>query len=116
MSGVFVVPRDGGVVTRVTDGSTPCMLPTWGPCDGNGDPAELAFEFDRPTRFVDMEGDSTVLVEPSLITTQYHGALRAYLDEVRDGCRQYQTDYRLVTTDRPIEKVLGEFLLARTRR
>lgn len=80
------------------------------------DRAELDFACDRPTRFVDLEDESVLLVEPSLVTRQYHGALEQYLAEVRDGCRQHHTDYHLVTTDQPIDKVLGEFLLARMRR
>ncbi len=80
------------------------------------DRAEMRFDLDRPTRLVDLETDAAVLVEPSLVAGPYQAALDAFLAEIRDGCRQHHTDYRLVTTDQPIENVLGEFLLARARR
>lgn len=80
------------------------------------DRTELEFGFDRPTRFVDLEDGSTVLVEPSLIREQYQAAVHAYLERLRDGCRENRVDYRLVTTDRDVERVLADFLLARLRR
>jgi hypothetical protein len=79
------------------------------------DPVEREFAFDRPTRFVDLEDGSSVLVEPGLIRSQYQEALREYLERLKQGCREYRVDYRLVTTDQDAEKVLADFLLARAR-
>ena len=79
------------------------------------DKAETDFAFDRPTRFVDMEDGSSLLVEPSLVRTQYQAALTGYLARLKQGCREYRVDYRQITTDQDPEKVLADFLLARTR-
>jgi len=78
------------------------------------DRAEMDFSFDRPTRFVDLEDGGNLLVEPSLVRPQYQEALHKYLERLRQGCREFAADYRLVTTDQEIEKVLADFLLART--
>ncbi len=80
------------------------------------DPAEITFAFDRPTRFVDLEDESALLAEPGLMASTYRQALNRYLTEIRDGCRQHRADYHRVTIDQPLEKVLGQFLLARAGR
>jgi len=77
------------------------------------DRQEVSFPFDRPTRFVDMEGPASVVVEPGVIAPRYHEALEQYLAAIRRDCREFGVDYRLVTTDQSVEKVLGDFLLAR---
>ena len=35
------------------------------------DPLELAFEFDRPVRFVDMEGSQSIVTEPATVRAEY---------------------------------------------
>lgn len=77
------------------------------------DRQEIAFPFDRPTRFDDLESAAHVIVEPGVIASRYHQALEQYLATIRDGCRQFGVDYQLVTTDAAVEAVLSRFLLAR---
>ncbi len=77
------------------------------------DRQEVSFPFERPTRFVDMESTTGIVVEPGIIAPRYHETLAQYLETVRGGCREFGVDYRLVTTDQSVEKVIGDFLLAR---
>ncbi len=77
------------------------------------DRSEIEFQFDRPIRFADMESPASIVAEPGLIFTRYRAALDEYLQQMRDGCREFKVDYRRVTTDEDYEKVLAAFLLAR---
>ncbi|MEI6675631.1 MAG: DUF58 domain-containing protein [Verrucomicrobiota bacterium] len=77
------------------------------------DPLEIGFEFDRPHRFVDLEDNTSLVVEPNLIAEEYKSALRDFLTVVRAKCHDAAADYQLVTTDTPLEPLLREFLTAR---
>lgn len=77
------------------------------------DPMEIAFEFDRPHRFVDLEDNTSLVVEPNLIADEYRTALRDFLTAVRAKCHDAAADYQLVTTDAPLEPLLRDFLTAR---
>ena len=77
------------------------------------DPLEIGFEFERPHRFVDLEDNTTLVVEPALIADEYRTALRDFLTAVRAKCHDATADYQLITTDTPIEPLLREFLTAR---
>jgi uncharacterized protein (DUF58 family) len=77
------------------------------------DPQEIAFDFERPHRFVDMEDGTSLVAEPTLIAEEYKTALRAFLADVRDRCQDATADYQLVTTDTPLEPLLRDFLTAR---
>lgn len=77
------------------------------------DPQELGFEFDRPHRFVDMEDGTSLVVEPNLISDEYHSALREFLTTTRNKCHDAAADYQLVPTNTPLEPLLREFLTAR---
>jgi len=77
------------------------------------DPQEIAFQFDKPHRFVDMEDNTVLVVEPNLIADEYQEALREFLTNVRGACHNVHADYQLVTTDAPLEPLLRDFLLNR---
>lgn len=77
------------------------------------DPQEIAFQFDKPHRFVDMEDNTVLVVEPNLIADEYQEALREFLTNVRGACHNVHADYQLVTTDSPLEPLLRDFLLNR---
>ncbi len=76
---------------------------------------ELEFDFDRPVRFLDLEGGPAVLADPTVIARQYHRSLRRYLDGLDQAVRDTMVDYRRVSIDQPYADVLARFLLARTR-
>ncbi|MEC8972726.1 MAG: DUF58 domain-containing protein [Verrucomicrobiota bacterium] len=79
------------------------------------DPLELAFEFDRPVRFVDMEGSQSIVTEPATVRTEYQAQLRRFLSRLRDDCHEFNADYRRVTLDQPYDQVLADFLAERAR-
>lgn len=77
------------------------------------DPQELSFDFERPHRFVDLEDNTSLVVEPTLVAEEYHTALGDFMKAVRDKCHDANADYQLVPTDTPLEPLLREFLTAR---
>jgi uncharacterized protein (DUF58 family) len=78
------------------------------------DQQEIDFEFDRPARFVDLEGGEAILADPSDITRQYREAVRQYLTDIDDLVRTTGIDYHRVTMHEPYADVLAKFLLGRT--
>lgn len=78
------------------------------------DQQELDFDFDRPARFVDLEGGEMVLADPSLIARNYREAVRQYLSEMDELVRTTGVDYHRVKLHDRYEDVLARFLLGRT--
>ena len=79
------------------------------------DRAELAFQFDRPMRFIDMEGGPSVIAEPASIRDEYLRLFNQHIELIGTGAREFGVDYRRVITDENYEKVLGSFLVERAR-
>jgi hypothetical protein len=78
------------------------------------DRRELDFDFDRPARFVDLEGGAPVLADPSLIARNYREAVRLYLAGMDELVRTTGVDYHRITMDEPYDAALARFLLGRT--
>ena len=78
------------------------------------DQKELDFDFDRPARFLDMEGGEAVLADPSLIARNYRKAVQIYLAEMDDLVRTTGVDYHRVKVHERYDDVLVRFLLGRT--
>jgi uncharacterized protein (DUF58 family) len=76
--------------------------------------AEIDFSFDRPIRFVDLEGNNSVLADPAMIASQYRTAVQQYLDELKDVIRDAMVDYNRITLQDRYDDVLASFLLGRT--
>jgi hypothetical protein len=76
---------------------------------------ELAFEFDRPIRFVDLEGAPPMLVDPTIIARQYRDAVSVWQESLRILFRDTSVDYHKVNIDEHFGEVLVRFLLARKR-
>lgn len=79
------------------------------------DPLELDFEFDRPVRFVDMEGSQSIITEPATVRAEYKAQLKHFLGKLRDDCHEFNADYRRVTLDQPYGEVMANFLTERAR-
>ena len=77
------------------------------------DPQEVAFEFDRPTRFVDMEGGTSITAEPDEIADRYRDAMSEYLRSMGRITAQTAADYHRVTLDDSPRSVLADFLTRR---
>ncbi len=79
------------------------------------DRMELDFNFDRPMRFVDLESTASIVTEPVIVRDEYLDALERHRARLRDGCHEFNTDFREVVTDQNYEKVLADFLTERAR-
>jgi len=77
------------------------------------DPQEIGFEFQRPTRFLDLEGGGAIFADPVEIADRYHTAVTAYLEAIRQLVLESGIDYHRVMTDEPYEQVLARFLVGR---
>ena len=78
------------------------------------DQKEIDFDFDRPARFLDMEGGEAVMADPSLIARNYRIAVKQYMEEMNELVRTTGVDYHLVKLHERYEDVLVRFLLGRT--
>jgi hypothetical protein len=79
------------------------------------DPQEIEFAFGRPVRFVDMEGNTSVFVEPTEIADRYQKALQSYLAAMQKIVLETGLDYHRVQTSESYEQPLMRFLVGRTR-
>lgn len=77
------------------------------------DPEELAFAFQRPTRFIDMEGGTAVFADPVEIAERYHTALSEYLEALRKVVLETAVDYRRISIDSPYAQELTNYLVDR---
>ncbi|MBQ4142521.1 MAG: DUF58 domain-containing protein [Thermoguttaceae bacterium] len=77
------------------------------------DDDELEFTFQGPTRFVGLEGPSTLRCNPRALRDGYLEAMSEFLDEIRHGCAANRTDYALVRTSDPFDQTLSGTLLKR---
>jgi uncharacterized protein (DUF58 family) len=79
------------------------------------DPQEIEFAFGRPVRFVDMEGNTSLFVEPAEIADRYQRALTQYLSDVQRIVLETGVDYHRVNTNESYEHPMMRFLIGRTR-
>ncbi len=77
------------------------------------DRQELDFNFDRPIRFQDLEGNFQLITDPAIIKAGYQRELDRYLSTMEHGCREFSVDYHRVFTDTDYEAALATFLLQR---
>lgn len=78
------------------------------------DQQELEFNFERPARFVDLEGGEAILADPTEVSRVYRQAIREWLAEIDGIVRNTGIDYHRVTLQEDYASVLARFLLART--
>jgi uncharacterized protein (DUF58 family) len=79
------------------------------------DPDELAFPFERATRFEDMETRDEVLAVPVVVRDHYLKAIGDLIDRYKQELGSCGIDYQLVTTDQPLELALLAYLSTRGR-
>lgn len=78
------------------------------------DQNEIDFEFNRPTRFEDLEGGAPILADPTIIGAQYRRAMQQYLAAMRTVVRDAAVDYHQVMLQEDYAAVLARFLIGRT--
>jgi len=77
------------------------------------DPQEMAFDFRRPTRFLDMEGGGPLFADPLDIADRYEEALATHLDALKKIMLEQGVDYHRTLLDEGYEQVLARFLVSR---
>ncbi len=79
------------------------------------DPWELEFPFEDSTRFLGLEGEPELEVDPRSIRESYLEEMNALLDRSKRACRDADVEYELVRTDAPLDRLLLRFLARRER-
>ena len=77
---------------------------------------ELTLPFDGPTLFEGLEGRARLLTDPVGLRERYRAEIDAWTATWRRACIEADADYQLVTTDAPLDQVLGELLRRRLGR
>lgn len=78
------------------------------------DPREVDFKFGPAAQFVDMETNEEMITQPQQIHKAYAGAMAAFLQNFKKGCRNLNVDYNFATTDQPFDRTLRGFAAKRT--
>ena len=77
------------------------------------DHSEVEFDFDQPTRFMDLEGGAAIMTDPNLVGKQYRKAIAGYLSDLQTVMRDAAVDYHRVNFGVPVDDVLARFLVGR---
>jgi uncharacterized protein (DUF58 family) len=80
------------------------------------DPNELAFNFDRATRFQDLESQKDFHLDPDAVRTEYQHRLQTHTGTVESICRKLGFDFLQVVTNQPLRLALFDFLKSRHHR
>jgi uncharacterized protein (DUF58 family) len=78
-------------------------------------PDELAFPYEGLTRFDALESEHQLLANPAAIKKEYLARMAAFLATCREQCAAAGVDYHLAPTDRPLDRTLIDFLVARSQ-
>lgn len=75
---------------------------------------ELTFPFDRWSLFTDLEHDRRqVEIDPRSIRAAYLGELQKYIATLENGCGRMRVDYVQLSTKRPFDEALSDYLANR---
>ena len=77
------------------------------------DPAELNFGFDQAAQYYDLESGRDLYIDPALARKEYHRKLEKHLGSARLACQKLGVAYHSLSTDRPLELALFDFLRSR---
>jgi len=80
------------------------------------DPNELAFEFERPMLFEDLESRQEVYVDPQALRAHYLSLFEGHGREAEAVCQKLGASFHRLITTQPLELALAEFLRGRSRR
>jgi uncharacterized protein (DUF58 family) len=77
------------------------------------DPKEIRPDLRGPAILVDLETDQKLEVIPDYVKTQYRAKMDRHLEAVRDRAHAVGLGYQLLTTDKPLDRALTEYLTLR---
>jgi uncharacterized protein (DUF58 family) len=115
-----------GLIVIVSDFLTPLttlekslsQLRAWGheiACFQTLDPTEINLTFEKASLFRDIESGQELYIDPKLARRDYLARLTAHNETLANICRTLGVALHLVSTDRPLERSLMDFLLDRRR-
>ncbi len=77
---------------------------------------ELNFEFeDRPYKFIDMETNQVVKVNPGDVKSTYKKAMTDFYQDLKIKCGMMKIDFVPVNTNDSFDKILGAYLIKRKK-
>ncbi len=79
------------------------------------DPAEIDFTFDKPANFVDIETGRDLYIDPQFARTQYLANFKKHAGELERICQELGISLYTLSTARPLELALFDFLQSRMR-
>jgi uncharacterized protein (DUF58 family) len=79
------------------------------------DPKEIYPELKGPAVLVDLETDEKLEVIPDYVKTAYRAKMDSHLEQLRDRTQAAGMGYYLLTTDKPLDRALTEYLTQRQR-
>ncbi len=79
------------------------------------DPQELEFDFDRPRQFVDVETGERLPVVPERIRARYRKLIAGHVREIARRLGEIRVDTCQVSTARPLDHALYDYLSRRQR-
>ena len=79
------------------------------------DPREVDFNFSSAAVFKDMETGDELTTQPLHLRTAYRGAMEEFCTQLKRGCHAQNIDYVRITTDRPFDMALREYIVKRQR-
>jgi len=77
------------------------------------DPAEVNFDFRDAAMFEDAESGRTLFIDPGSARKEYLRKLESHCAQLRSACQRLGLAYNRLSTDRPLELALFDFLRAR---
>lgn len=79
------------------------------------DSQEMKLDFTKRTMFKDMETGEKIVTEPWHIQNDYQKTMKEFCNFFKLHCRRNNIDYIPITTDKPLDIALGEYLIKRKR-
>jgi uncharacterized protein (DUF58 family) len=80
------------------------------------DPAEVSFDFTKAALFHDLESGRQLYVDPESIRAEYQRRFGAHCRAIEATCAKLGVTHHRLTTDRPMELALFDFLRERMNR
>jgi uncharacterized protein (DUF58 family) len=78
--------------------------------------SELEFKFeDRPYKFVDLETDEVVKVNPRDVKEEYKSEMASFYQNLKIKCGMMKIDFVPVNTNDSFDKILGAYLIKRKK-
>lgn len=80
------------------------------------DPQEVRPKLRGPAIFIDMETNDSLEVSPDYAQDEYRTKIDAHIKDMRDHTKRGGMDYFQISTDRPLDEALREYLTIRQGR